>query len=223
ESVLSSRTRCSLCCSFGSRSRTRVVMYRIFATMVSREARNGDSAAPTFSRFAGTATVASSLLISLTSRVFSATSCIRRSLSADAWDRLSILACASGEGPCLQPAAMSRARGSHAAPAARRLYLNMFRNLLPENWGDLRHTGWLSGREQPRDGHCYPAERDVVSPQGTVFPESIATHILSVQRWTSHRIRLGTTRRPLGKPPRLARLTSCLAGCSSGCWASLTS
>src|SRR5438034_4537089 len=145
ESVESSRTRCSLCCSLGSRSLTRDVMKRIFATIVSREARNGDSAAPTFSRFDGTATAASSLLISLTSRVFSATSCIRRSLSADAWDRLSILACASGEGPCLQPAAMSRARGSHAAPAARRLYLNMFRNLLLENWGDLRHTAGCRG------------------------------------------------------------------------------
>src|SRR5437899_7562121 len=120
-------------------------MTMIFATIVSRVALNGDSAAPTFSRFEGTATVASSLLISLTSRVFSATSCIRRSLSADAWDRLSILACASGEGPCLQPAAMSRARGSHAAPAVRRLCLNMFRNLLPETWGDLRHTAGCRG------------------------------------------------------------------------------
>src|SRR5437764_13185711 len=115
-------------------------MYRIFATMVSREARNGDSAAPTFSRFAGTAALASSLLISLTSRVFSATSCIRRSLSADAWDRLSILACASGEGPCLQPAAMSRARGSHAAHAVILLCLNMLRKLLPVSLCDLLHT-----------------------------------------------------------------------------------
>src|SRR2546430_12309098 len=48
------------------------------------------------SAFAGTLAFASSRLISLTRRVFSATSCIRRSRSLDACDRLSIRACTSG-------------------------------------------------------------------------------------------------------------------------------
>src|SRR2546427_7244816 len=56
---------------------------------VSRDARSGDSP-DTLSARAGTFTRASSRLISLTRRVFSATSCINRSRWDDAWDRLSI-------------------------------------------------------------------------------------------------------------------------------------
>src|SRR5207248_715841 len=69
---------------------------------VSREARNGDSAEILRAR-PGTFTLEISRLTSLTRRVFSATSCIRRSRSLDACDRLSIRACTSGDGPCFSP------------------------------------------------------------------------------------------------------------------------
>src|SRR5213593_1166887 len=98
---------------------------------VSRDARSGDSP-DTLSARAGTFTLESSRLISLTSRVFSATSCINRSRWDDAWDRLSIRACTSGDGPCLHPAATSSAMGSHAPRDRRRLGWDMGSNLLPD-------------------------------------------------------------------------------------------
>src|SRR5438034_10946364 len=88
ERVVRSLIRCSLSLSRGSSSFTRVVMYRIFWMSVSRDARSGDSP-DTLSARAGTFTRASSRLISLTRRVFSATSCINRSRWDDAWDRRS--------------------------------------------------------------------------------------------------------------------------------------
>src|SRR5881409_2369076 len=91
---------------------------------------SGDSP-DTLSARAGTFTRASSRLISLTRRVFSATSCINRSRWDDAWDRLSMRACTSGDGPCLHPAAMSSAIGSHAPRARRRQLRVIFLNLLP--------------------------------------------------------------------------------------------
>src|SRR3989442_113671 len=97
---------------------------------VSRDARSGDSP-DTLSARAGTFTLESSRLISLTSRVFSATSCINRSRWDDAWDRLSIRACTSGDGPCLHPAATRIAMGSHAPRTRRRQLRGIFLNLLP--------------------------------------------------------------------------------------------
>src|SRR5207245_6703693 len=103
---------------------------RILCSRLSRDARSGDSAV-ILSAFAGTLAFASSRLISLTRRVFSATSCIRRSRSLDACDRLSIRACTSGVGPCLHPAATSRASGSHATLTAGRLVGTISGHLLP--------------------------------------------------------------------------------------------
>src|ERR1051325_10746625 len=91
---------------------------------VSRDARSGDSL-DTLSFLGGTAAFASSALISLTKRVFSATSATRRSFCDDAWDRLSILACVSGDGPCLQLRATMRAIESHAPFVIRRLLVSM--------------------------------------------------------------------------------------------------
>src|SRR3979409_1029618 len=96
---------------------------------VSRDARSGDSP-DTLSWRAGTFTLESSRLISLTRRVFSATSCISRSRWDDAWDRLSSRACTSGDGPCLHPAATSSAMGSHAPRTRRRQLRVIFLNLL---------------------------------------------------------------------------------------------
>src|SRR5205085_4428743 len=92
---------------------------------VSREARSGDSPEILRAR-PGTFTLEISRLTSLTRRVFSATSCIRRSRSLDACDRLSMRACTSGDGPCLQADATSNARGTHAPRARRRLVRIMF-------------------------------------------------------------------------------------------------
>src|SRR2546422_2351146 len=183
-------------------------MKRIFWTMVSRDARSGDSAAPTFSRFDGTATVASSLLISLTRRVFSATSCIKRSFSDDACDRLSILACTSGEGPCLHPAATSSARGSHAALVASRLLVNMSlkpptvagcpashgcraRAACGENSTPFGATWFRRSQRVPRinnESHLQSTAMDVTNPGGTPPPPADresstgdSTYVLS--RW----------------------------------------
>src|SRR2546426_3988060 len=98
---------------------------------VSRDARSGDSP-DTLSARAGTFTRASSRLISLTRRVFSATSCINRSRWDDAWDRLSMRACTSGDGPCLHPAATRSAMGSHAPRTRRRQLRVIFLNLRSE-------------------------------------------------------------------------------------------
>src|SRR5205809_8028023 len=92
---------------------------------VSRDARRGDSL-DTFSFLGGTAAFASSALISLTKRVFSAISSPRRSFCDDACDRLSILACVSGDGPCLQLSATMSALESHAPFATRRLLVSEY-------------------------------------------------------------------------------------------------
>src|SRR5256885_1499303 len=131
---------------------------------VSREARNGDSAEILRAR-PGTFTLEISRLTSLTRRVFSATSCIRRSRSLDACDRLSIRACTSGDGPCLQPAATSNARGTHAPRGRRRLVRIIFSNLLDVTWITQSDAGVL--HRKARYG----------SPRGRVPSINVGPHL----------------------------------------------
>jgi len=81
-------------------------------------------------------------LISLTRRVFSATSCINRRVGTTPGTGCRCAPVPRGR-PCLHPAAMSSAIGSHAPRARRRQLRVIFLNLLPD-WRDVGHRCQVS-------------------------------------------------------------------------------